>query len=311
MPHRWLTSCMARCEGVNLLIDCGEGTQIAMKEKGWSPKPIDIICFTHYHADHIAGLPGLLLSMANAEKNTPLILIGPRGLERVVGALRVICPELPFDIKYIELTESTEHLTIAPYVIDAFKVNHNITCYGYRLSIPRSGKFDADKARELNIPVEYWNKLQHGETVTIKSSDTTAPSAAANVATSSAAANAAALTITPDVVMGPPRRGISMCYTTDTRPTATIAEYAKDTDLFICEGMYGEPDKADKARGYKHMTMFEAAELAVKAQPKELWLTHYSPSVLNPREYKDAVRAIFPNTVISKDGRSIDLGYEE
>ena len=104
MPHRWLTSCMARCEGVNLLIDCGEGTQIAMKEKGWSPKPIDIMCFTHFHADHISGLPGMLLSMGNSEKTTPLILIGPKGLERVVGALRIICPELPFELKFIELT---------------------------------------------------------------------------------------------------------------------------------------------------------------------------------------------------------------
>ena len=284
MPHRWLTSCMARCEGVNLLIDCGEGTQIAMKEKGWSPKPIDIMCFTHFHADHISGLPGMLLSMGNSEKTTPLILIGPKGLERVVGALRIICPELPFELKFIELTEQTEQLNIGPYIIDAFKVNHNITCYGYKLTIPRGGKFDADKARQLGIPLEYWNRLQHGETVD---------------------------RYTPDMVIGPERRGISVCYTTDTRPTATIVEYAKDTDLFICEGMYGEENKEDKARGYKHMTMFEAAELAKKAQPKQLWLTHYSPSVLNPREYKDAVRDVFPNTIVTKDGRSIDLGYED
>ena len=284
MPHRWLTSCMARCEGVNLLIDCGEGTQIAMKEKGWSPKPIDIMCFTHFHADHISGLPGMLLSMGNSEKTTPLILIGPKGLERVVGALRIICPELPFELKFIELTEQTEQLKIGPYIIDAFKVNHNITCYGYKLTIPRGGKFDADKARQLGIPLEYWNRLQHGETVD---------------------------RYTPDMVIGPERRGISVCYTTDTRPTATIVEYAKDTDLFICEGMYGEENKEDKARGYKHMTMFEAAELAKKAQPKQLWLTHYSPSVLNPREYKDAVRDVFPNTIVTKDGRSIDLGYED
>lgn len=96
LPYRWLTSMMARCDGSSLLIDCGEGTQIALKEKGWSPKPIDVICFTHYHADHISGLPGLLLTMGNAERTEPLILIGPKGLKRVVEALRMIAPELPF-----------------------------------------------------------------------------------------------------------------------------------------------------------------------------------------------------------------------
>ena len=98
LPYRWLTSMMARCAGSNLLIDCGEGTQIALKEKGWSPKPIDVICFTHYHAAHISGLPGLLLTMGNAERTEPLTLIGPKGLERVVNALCMIAPELPFDL---------------------------------------------------------------------------------------------------------------------------------------------------------------------------------------------------------------------
>ena len=101
LPYRWLTSLMVRYNGSSLLIDCGEGTQIAIKEKGWSFKPIDVICFTHYHGDHISGLPGLLLTMGNADRTKPLTLIGPKGLERVVNALRVIAPELPFQIKYI------------------------------------------------------------------------------------------------------------------------------------------------------------------------------------------------------------------
>lgn len=105
LPYRWLTSMMARCDGSNLLIDCGEGTQIALKEKGWSPKPVDVICFTHYHADHISGLPGFLLTMGNAERTEPVLLVGPKGLERVVGALRTIAPELPFPLVFKELTE--------------------------------------------------------------------------------------------------------------------------------------------------------------------------------------------------------------
>lgn len=140
LPYRWLTSMMARCGGSNLLIDCGEGTQVALKEKGWSPKPIDTICFTHYHADHISGLPGLLLTMGNAERTEPLTLIGPRGLERVVNALRMIAPELPFELRMIELTENRQQLTAGPYIIDAYKVNHNVLCYGYTIRIPRKGR---------------------------------------------------------------------------------------------------------------------------------------------------------------------------
>ena len=128
LPYRWLTSMMARCEGSNLLIDCGEGTQIALKEKGWSPKPIDIICFTHYHADHISGLPGLLLTMGNAERTEPVLMIGPKGLERVVNAMRIIAPELPFSIIYKELSDAEETIKAGPYIIEAFKVNHNVSC---------------------------------------------------------------------------------------------------------------------------------------------------------------------------------------
>ena len=128
LPNRWLTSMMTRCEGSSLLIDCGEGTQIALKEKGWSPKPIDIICFTHYHADHISGLPGLLLTMGNAERKEPVKMIGPKGLEKVVSALRTIAPELPFSIEYMELTDREEHFQVGPYQIHAFRVNHNILC---------------------------------------------------------------------------------------------------------------------------------------------------------------------------------------
>ena len=126
LPHRWLTAALMRYNGSNLLIDCGEGTQIAIKEKGWTFKPIDVICFTHYHADHISGLPGLLLTMGNAERTEPLTMIGPKGLEKVVSALRMIAPELPFEIRYIELTGPEEDMEINGYHIHAFKVNHNM-----------------------------------------------------------------------------------------------------------------------------------------------------------------------------------------
>src|SRR5574344_1126800 len=129
LPKRWLTALMTRYNGSSLLIVCGEGTQLAIKECGWSFNPIDVICFTHYHADHISGLPGLLLTMGNADRTKPVTMIGPKGLERVVNSLRVIAPELPFELKFIELTSDTESIDICGYHIDAFRVNHNIVCY--------------------------------------------------------------------------------------------------------------------------------------------------------------------------------------
>ena len=165
LPRRWLTALMTRYNGHSLLIDCGEGTQVAIKEKGWSFKPVDVICFTHYHGDHISGLPGLLLTMGNAERTEPLTLIGPKGLERVVNALRVIAPELPFELKFIVINGPEQVFEINGYRITAFKVNHNVLCYGYSLEILRQGKFSPERAREQGIPLRYWNPLQKGQTI--------------------------------------------------------------------------------------------------------------------------------------------------
>lgn len=288
LPYRWLTSLMIRCGGSHLLIDCGEGTQIAIKEKGWTFKPIDIICITHYHADHISGLPGILLTMGNAERTEPLTIIGPRGVERVVNAMRVIAPELPFPIQFIELTEAVQNISLPPYEITAFKVNHNILCYGYTVELKRAGKFQAERAKELEIPLKFWNPLQKGNVVEDQGK-----------------------VYTPDMVMGPDRKGIKVTYTTDTRPVPVIAEQARGADLFICEGMYGEPDKEEKAREHKHMTFYEAACLAKEAQPREMWLTHYSPSMNYPENFIDQARKVFPNSYTAKDGRSVELRFEE
>lgn len=287
LPYRWLTSLMTRYNGSSLLIDCGEGTQIAIKEKGWSTKPIDIICFTHYHADHISGLPGLLLTMGNAERTEPLVMIGPRGLERVVNALRTIAPELPFDIHYIELTQSVEHIVEKGYHITAFKVNHNIACYGYTIEIPRIGEFQVEQAKALNIPMNCWGRLQKGEILEIEGK-----------------------IYTPQMVLGPDRKGIKLTYCTDTRPVAAITENAKNADLLIIEGMYAEPEKEAKARQYKHMTFYEAAKIARDAGVSDMWLTHFSPSLVRAEDYMDEVRKIYANAKLGKDGKTVELGFE-
>lgn len=288
LPNRWLTSLMTRLNGSSLLIDCGEGTQIAIKEKGWSFHDIDTICFTHYHGDHISGLPGLLLSMGNADRTEPVTMIGPKGLERVVNALRVIAPELPFEIIFHEVTDTEETIVINGYTIETFRVKHNIICYGYSLFVPRAGKFDVTRATEKNIPKQYWSRLQKGETI-----------------------EADGMTFTPDMVLGKERKGIKLTYCTDTRPIPIISKKAKNADLFICEGMYGEKDKLEKAKEHKHMTFYEAATLAKEADVQELWLTHYSPSLVRPEEYKSEVRKIFPNTKITKDKRSVTLEFDK
>ena len=288
LPYRWLTALMTRYNGSNLMIDCGEGTQIAVKEKGWSFKPIDVICFTHYHGDHISGLPGLLLTMGNADRTEPLTLIGPRGLERVVNALRIIAPELPFEIKFLEITEPEQTFEIKGYKITAFRVKHNVLCYGYTIEIDRAGRFDVQRAMEQEIPKQYWKCLQNGDAVEYEGR-----------------------TLTPDMVLGPARKGIKLTYCTDTRPTDSIRKNAKGSDLFICEGMYGEKEKINKAIEHKHMTFYEAAELAKEAEVKEMWLTHYSPSLTRPDDFIDGIRKIFPNSIAGKDGMTVELDFPE
>jgi ribonuclease Z len=288
LPYRKLTALMTRYNGSNLLIDCGEGTQVAIREKGWSVHDLDMICFTHYHADHISGLPGLLLTLGNADRTKPVHMIGPKGLERVVNALRTIAPELPFPIEYHEITEKEQDFEMNGYCIHAFRVNHNVTCYGYTLEIKRQGRFDVERARRQEIPQKFWSRLQKGEIIVDGDR-----------------------VLTPEMVLGPQRKGIKLTYCTDTRPVPIIAECAKHADLFICEGMYAEKEKEAKARQYKHMTFYEAADLAKRAEVTEMWLTHYSPSLTRAESYMDEVHKIFPAASLGKDGRSVELEFEE
>lgn len=215
-------------------------------------------------------------------------MIGPKGLERVVNSLRIIAPELPFEIKFVELEQPEEVIEICGLRIRAFRVNHRVTCYGYNIELDRAGKFDAARARELALPVQYWSLLQRGETVDYEGNF-----------------------YTSDMVMGRPRKGLKVTYCTDTRPVDAITECAKNADLLICEGMYGEEEKLPKAKEHKHMMMREAAEIAKQAEVKEMWLTHYSPATNRPKEFEAMVQSIFPQSYIAKDRTEMVLNFEE
>lgn len=279
LPGRWLSSALVRYNGKMILIDCGEGTQIPIKMAGWGFKAIDAVLFTHYHGDHIAGLPGLLLTIGNSGRIEPLTLIGPPGLKKVVRGLKVIAPELPYDLEFIEMSAKKETCTeLNGMIIKSIPMDHTVTCLSYSLILKRQGKFDAERARELNIPVQYYKQLQKGFNVKVGNR-----------------------VIKPEMVLGPERKGIKICYCTDTRPTDRIIDFVREADLFICEGMYGNNEELGKAIQKKHMTFTEAAEIAGKAGVKSLLLTHYSPSLTEPEKYLDEVMNIFRNTEAGTD----------
>lgn len=288
LKSRWLSSALVRHNGKCVLFDCGEGTQIALKCANFTFKPIDVICLTHFHADHVSGLPGMLLSMGNEGRQQPVLIIGPKGARKVVSSLCTIAPGLTFDVEVAELTCPDETFYFNGFTITAFKVNHAVNCYGYRIDVARAGKFDVEKAKANNVPLSVWSQLQKEESAKYNGK-----------------------TYTSDMVLGEKRKGIRFVYSTDTRPTESLYENCKEANLAILEGMYGADEKESHAKIKMHMTFAEAAEIAAKSGAQELWLTHYSPSMPNPQDYISEAQNIFPQTQLGYDGKLKTIYFPE
>lgn len=286
--NRHLTSMILKYNGKNILIDCGEGTQMCIRESNFKFKNIDIICFTHFHADHIAGLPGLLLTINNSQKTTPLIIIGPKGIKDIVTGLSVIVHGLLYDIKFIEIENPNESYLFDDIQINALEIKHTIKCYGYSINIKRNPKFDINKAIKNNIPKKFWSKLQNGEEVKSKE-----------------------LVYTPSMVLCKERKGLKISYFTDCRPSEQLIDFSLNSDLLIAEGMYGDDEKLEQAKKHMHMIFSEAAIIAKKSNSKELWLTHFSPAMKNPDYYIKFATDIFPNSKIGYDLMFKKLKFED
>ncbi|MCL1805577.1 MAG: ribonuclease Z [Clostridiales bacterium] len=290
MHNRFLTAMVARLNGKMLLVDCGEGAQINLRRIGWGFKDIDVICFTHFHADHIAGLPGLLLTMGNSDRTEPVTIVGPKGIREVTSHLCVIAP-VPFEPRFIELTPrggQAVSFQAGGFQLSALPLDHHTPCLGYSLTVPRAGRFDADKAKKLGIPLFGWSRLQKGEKVVHEGKS-----------------------FSPDMVMGPQRKGIKVSYITDTRPVPGIPDFIQGSDLFIAEGLYGDDDMLDQAAQKRHMIFSEAAALAKAGKVDEMWLTHFSPAMPDPGAYLESARRVFPNAVAGRDRMTKTFRFQE
>ena len=280
LVRRYLTCLWVEIMGKAVLIDCGEGTQVALSSADCHVNRMECLLITHFHADHISGLPGLMLTLGNHGKTTPLVIAGPKGIGRIVNSLLVIAQKLPFEIIIKELDKNGgETFQVEGFQINTLALDHKVTCLGYSITYNRKPVFNPQKAAALNIPVTYYKNLHAGETVEFEGK-----------------------VFTPDMVLDGERKPFKITYCTDTKPIPQMVDFAKESDLFVCEGMYFDEEMREKMDEKHHMLFTDAARIAKEADVPELWLTHYSPAMLHPKEYKDEVRKIFENTVITHDG---------
>lgn len=288
MPGRWLSTALVRCGPNLVLIDCGEGTQVPWKMLGWGFRQLGAICLTHMHADHVAGLPGVLFMVAHAGRTEPLDIYGPVGTTYVIDGLRRIAADLPFPIQIHELKHGADFMLPGELHASCCAAAHGIPCLAYRMELKRKPVFLPEQAQTLGLPVQLWRNLQHGESVEHNGQ-----------------------TFRPEQVLGEARRGLSLAMITDTRPTEQLSAFARDVDLLICESMYDNPEDLPQAKANAHMLATESAGIAQKAGAHQLVLTHFSPKITDTREAEKAARSVFANTRAARDGMVVTLTYTD
>jgi ribonuclease Z len=285
---RNVASLAVQREGETILFDCGEGTQRQMMRYGVGFSFTEIF-FTHYHADHILGVTGLLRTMGLQDRTAPVTLYGPRGAQRVLGAAISLGIERnKFPVEIVELKVG-DRLTRDEYDLVVFETDHRADTVGYALvEHQRLGRFHPERARELGIPEgPLWGRLHKGETIVLEDGRT----------------------ISPADLVGTPRRGRTLVYSGDTRPHIPVAEAAKGADLLVHEATFGG-DELERAQETGHSTAAEAARIALEAGVRRLVLTHISPRYSRdaPELLAEAL-AIFPETIIARDGLVVDVPF--
>ena len=277
-------------EGETLLFDCGEGNQRQMMRYGVGFSFREIF-FSHYHADHLLGVTGLLRTMGLQDRTAPVTLYGPKGAQRILGAAISLGIERnKFPIEIIEIKPG-DRLARDEYEIVVFETEHRADTVGYALvEHIRLGRFNPDRARELGIPEgPLWGQLHKGATVTLPDGRT----------------------IGPADLVGAPRRGRTLVYSGDTRPHLSVIAAARGADLLVHEATFGG-DEMERARETGHSTAAEAARVALDAGVRRLVLTHISSRYnRDAAELLAEARAVFPETVIARDGMTIDVPYAD
>lgn len=289
LPGRATAVGAVKYKGRTVLLDCGEGTQVAARKAGVSLVKIDAICLTHYHGDHVFGLPGLLQTMASQGRIQPVLLMGPaEGYAEVVDLLLALAGPLPFAVERHPLTFPQDHIMLWDGLeLDSFPLHHRVPCAGYRFRLSRAGRFLPEQAQALGVDRRFWGSLQKGECVT----------------------NAAGETIDPAQVLGPARSGLSIVYAADTAPCADLPTFAKDTDLLICDATYAGEEFLEKAQLYGHSTFAQCGQLAVQAGAKRLWLTHFGGALMDPEAELYLAQKYFPEAEAGFDGKTIRLNF--
>lgn len=293
-PERALAAAAVSCGGRTVLFDCGEGTQVAARRAGVSPMRADLIALTHYHGDHIFGLPGLLQTLHSLGRTEPLTLTGPRGLGEVMVPILRLAGMLGYPVRLLPMPEAGLSLAdLHPAWptgarLAAFPTEHRVPSQGYAFTLGRAGRFLPEQATRLGVPVQLWSRLQRGETVEV-----------------------AGQTVPPAAVLGPERRGLKVVFSGDTMACPALTQNAAEADLLICEATYATPEDGPLARQRGHMTFPQAAQTARDANAKALWLTHFSQSIQEPEACLPVATELFPETVCGVDGMSTVLRFVE